>query len=257
MTNVSAANRYDLHEAVVKKDIAQIGRLLQNGADINQLGSRRHGYGSALHIAAREGYLDIARLLIDRGAEIDVLDRKDFTPLHNATWNGNLEMTKLLLDAGAEIEASTYDGDTPLTLAQNNNQAQVAAFIQAKLQPSATSEVTDNSVATNDTGVIDISGTYISETTAFGNSGKRFMKRKNGKQIILEQTGNAIIGVDDPRNPKINGTREGNTINFYIMKGNQITGTWEISADGTEMVGKWRTTGYGGGSGEWNLKRLQ
>ena len=190
MTNVSAAERYDLHEAVVKKDIAQIGKLLQKGADINQLGPRRHGYGSALHIAVREGYLDIAKLLIDRGAEIDVLDRKDFTPLHNATWNGNLEMTKLLLEAGADIEASTYDGDTPLSLAQNNDQAQVAAFIQAKQQPSATSEVKVESVATNDTGVIDISGTYISQITSDGNRLPSF-KIKN-PEIKLVQNGNEI-----------------------------------------------------------------
>ena len=83
--------------------------MLAKAADINQLGLRRHGHGSALHIAAREGHLEIASLLIDKGAEIDVLDRNDFTPLHNATWNGNLEMTKLLLDAGADIEASTLD----------------------------------------------------------------------------------------------------------------------------------------------------
>jgi hypothetical protein len=83
------------------------------------------------------------------------------------------------------------------------------------------------------------------------------MKKKNRKEITLEQTGNAISGVDSPKNPKINGTREGNTINFYIPLGNQIDGTWEINADATEMVGKWHTDGGGGASGKWNLKRLQ
>ena len=134
MTNVSAAKRYDLHEAVVKKDIAEIGKLSQKGSDINQLGSRRHGYGSALHIAAREGYLDIARLLIDSGANVDVRDHNDYTPLHNAAWNGNLDMVKFLIDAGADINAVNYSGDTVLSCAQDKHRPEVIQFLEDKLQ---------------------------------------------------------------------------------------------------------------------------
>jgi hypothetical protein len=262
MSNVSAAKRYDLHEAVVKNDIAQVRRLLQKGADINQLGLRRHGYGSALHIAVREGHLDIAKLLIDRGAEIDVLDRKDFTPLHNSAWNGNLEMTKLLLDAGADIEASTYDGDTPLSLAQNNDQPQVAEFIQAKLQPSVTSETKVESPSATDSEVIDVSGTYIAETTASGrgptHAMRRAFKNMNGKLIVLKQTGNTITGSVSSQFKWIEGTREGNIINFYgVLRGNQVIGSWEINADATNLEGKWYTNDASGASGIWNLTRVE
>jgi len=246
----AVAKDYDLHQAVLDKNIGMVKRLLNKGLYIDEIGSRKYGYGSALHLAVREGHLNIAKLLLDRGAQVDVLDPDDFTPLHNAAWNGNLDMAKLLLEAGADIEASTYDGDTPLSLAQNNDQAQVAEFIQAKLQPSA-----------------DISGTYISEIIFIRGHGLQkayfFMRKKNRKEITLEQTGNAISGVDGPKNPKINGTREGNTINFYILTpfhhwGNDIYGTWEINADATEMVGKWHTEdGMGGTWGKWNLKRIQ
>ena len=131
------AKQFSLHQAVLDNNITQVKTLLSKGAEIDQIGSRKYGYGSALHLAVREGHLDIARLLLDRGAQVDVLDPEDFTPLHNAAWNGYLEMTKLLLEAGADIEASTYDGDTPLSLAQNNNQPKVAEFIQVRLQASS------------------------------------------------------------------------------------------------------------------------
>ncbi len=257
MTNVSAAKRYDLHEAVVKKDIVQVRRLLQKGADINQLGPRRHGYGSALHIAIREDHQKIAKLLIDSGAEIDVLDRKDFTPLHNAAWNGNLEMTELLLDAGADIEASTYEGDTPLSLAQNNDQAQVAEFIQAKLQPSASNETKANSQTASDSTVIDITGTYVSERTY--HALPHTAGQKHGKIVILlEQHGNTITGTDSSGKADIRGTRKGDTIKIdfwapFWSYGADVV--WKVNADGTQLEGSWvdRHTGYG----KWNLTRIE
>ncbi len=261
-SSVSAVSKkFELHQAVIDKDISLVTRLLSKGAEINELGSRFFGNGSALHLAVREGYADIAKLLLDRGAEVDVLDPFDVTPLHNAAWNGNIDLFKLLLDAGADINASTYDGNTPLSLAQNNNQPKVAELIQAKIQaPSATRTKVESPVIA-DSRVIDISGTYIAETTADGGGPAiyimRVVKKMNGKLIVLKQTGNTITGsVSSQSNWRIKGTREGNIINFYIFVGNQIDGSWEINADATNLEGKWKTNGAGGASGIWNLTKI-
>ena len=49
--------------------------LLNNGADVNSRGD----YNSTpLHEAAESGSLDIARLLLSRGADVDVLDLDDW-----------------------------------------------------------------------------------------------------------------------------------------------------------------------------------
>jgi len=259
VSNVSAASKgFDLHQAVLDKNINLVKRLLSKGADINLIGPRKFGDGSALHLAIREGNVDIARLLIDRGADVDALDQNDFTPLHNAAWSGNLKLVKILLNAGANIKASTYDGDTPLSLAQNNDQARVAEFIQAKIQaPSATRTKVESPVIA-DSRVIDISGTYIAETTASGIwRASRIVKKMNGKLIVLKQTGNTITGSVSSQSNWIKGTREGNIINFYIFEGNQINGSWEINADATNLEGKWFTRGGGGAEGKWNLTRVE
>jgi len=262
-SSVSAVSKkFELHQAVIDKDISLVTRLLSKGAEINELGSRFFGNGSALHLAVREGYADIAKLLLDRGAEVDVLDPFDVTPLHNAAWNGNIDLFKLLLDAGADIEASTYDGNTPLSLAQNNNQPKVAELIQAKIQaPSATRTKVESPVIA-DSRVIDISGTYIAETTADGVgqaiSVMRIFKKMNGKLIVLKQTGNTITGSDSSQSNWIKGTREGNIINFYgfYIGGWTIDGSWEINADATNLEGKWNTDDGGGASGKWNLTKI-
>lgn len=120
-----------LHQAVYVNDIESVKSQLRNGADINQL--ERHFDGSALHWAARSDQQEMAQLLINSGATVDLRDLSDYTPLHNAAWNGNLGMVKLLLDAGADITARNYLGDTPLACAYRNNQVEVIQFIEGKL----------------------------------------------------------------------------------------------------------------------------
>lgn len=248
--NVPAGtNEYDLHQAVIDNNVQLVKRLLSKGKAIDVIGSRKYGYGSALHLAVREGHVEIAQVLIDRGAQVDVLDPDDFTPLHNAAWNGNLEMTNLLLDAGADINASTYDGDTPLKLAQNNDQAQVAEFILVKLQPSPTSEVKVESVATNDTGVIDVSGTYLVDVSGEPTfikhilSGARLEDRpvfemvQKGDQITVINSSAESAGFYGP----IIASLDGNTVN---MTWPDARGAMTIKPGGKELVG---TIVYTGG----------
>ena len=110
----------------------------------------------------------------------------------------------------------------------------------------------------NESG-IDVSGTYVSETTGSGtaNTAIKVIKKTDSKLIILKQAGNTITGTDSSNTIKINGTREGNIIKFFITRGNEIKGSWEINADATNLEGKWFTNGQGGASGIWNLTRVE
>lgn len=69
---------------------------------------------SPLMLAALHNQLEVAQVLIDRGAEIN---RKGWTPLHYAATKGHIVMMRLLLDNSAYIDAESPNGTTPLMMA--------------------------------------------------------------------------------------------------------------------------------------------
>lgn len=101
-----------LFTAVATNDIAEVEHLLDNGGNINY---RQHGT-FLIHKAVREASLDMVKLLIDRGAEIESVDAMQNTPLLIAVKSGSVEKLQFLLAQGANIEASNSDRNTPVLL---------------------------------------------------------------------------------------------------------------------------------------------
>ena len=110
-------------DAAMTGDLASVRTLLADGADVNA----PQGDGmTALHWAARAADADLARLLLEAGAEVDAATRIGaYTPLHLASEVGGREVVGLLLEAGAEQTATTADvgGATPLHLAAGAGEA--------------------------------------------------------------------------------------------------------------------------------------
>ena len=69
---------------------------------------------SALMIAALDGRVELAQLLIDKGAHVN---KTGWTPLHYAATNGHLDVMRLLLDRYAYIDAESPNSTTPLMMA--------------------------------------------------------------------------------------------------------------------------------------------
>ena len=76
--------------------------------------------------------LDVARLLIEHGAEVDARDEFGTTPLHAAVVRGSLDVVRLLIELGADIEAKSADGVTPLHVAAFYNLLGVARILIEK-----------------------------------------------------------------------------------------------------------------------------
>jgi ankyrin repeat protein len=72
------------------------------------------GGKTPLHYAARDGHLEMVRLLLDAGASIDDRDPNDITPLLLASSNDRVAVAKLLIERGADIQAIDWYGRTPL-----------------------------------------------------------------------------------------------------------------------------------------------
>lgn len=70
---------------------------------------------TALSLAAFEGDKEIARLLIDNGADVNMRDEWGETPLRSASVSGNLDLVDLLLDEGANVNDVGGDSRHPCT----------------------------------------------------------------------------------------------------------------------------------------------
>ncbi|XP_065677448.1 uncharacterized protein LOC101237623 isoform X1 [Hydra vulgaris] len=68
---------------------------------------------AALHIAAREGYLDTVKALVSIGANINICSAALYTPLHLAAINGNKDMVQYLLEHNAKINVFDHQNMTP------------------------------------------------------------------------------------------------------------------------------------------------
>jgi len=69
---------------------------------------------SPLQYAARDGRVDIATLLLDSGADINLTDANAITPLISAIVNNRIDLARLLIERGADIAAADWYGRTPL-----------------------------------------------------------------------------------------------------------------------------------------------
>lgn len=132
-----------LHEAIKKGDKRAVELLLEHGAEVNSTDT----VFTALHYAALKNQVEIARLLLDNGANVQAavsykalptqlanqlgINFRGLTPIHLAAHAGNAEMVELVHEKGADlnkkalisVDKDQYGqmqdkwGDTPLFLA--------------------------------------------------------------------------------------------------------------------------------------------
>jgi hypothetical protein len=104
---------YPLQAAILCADISVVRFLLDSGADVNLLSAYEQ---SPLHEAYKRP--EIAALLLDRGARINHQNRFGWTALHSAAENGFLDTARLFVQREADLELRTSKGETALDLAK-------------------------------------------------------------------------------------------------------------------------------------------
>jgi uncharacterized protein len=87
-------------------DIAKY--LVETGADVNAYGGTAGG--GPLHRAASDGHLEVARYLIGQGAALDVSE-PERNPLFGAIYGGHTAIAKLLIDSGIDTTVK-YTGES-------------------------------------------------------------------------------------------------------------------------------------------------
>ena len=123
-------NYYDnVARAAAQNDAGKVRRLVGSGSSPNQTDDQTR---TGLHVAAINGNLQIAAILIKAGAKTDVTDKLGNTPLHYAADRNQVEMAKLLLDLGAAPDPVNRNGMTPLMIAAGRGDLEIVTALLAK-----------------------------------------------------------------------------------------------------------------------------
>uniref|UniRef100_A0A8C2KEP5 Ankyrin 1, erythrocytic b n=1 Tax=Cyprinus carpio TaxID=7962 RepID=A0A8C2KEP5_CYPCA len=82
-----------------------------------------------LHVACKYGKVDVAELLLERGANPNAAGKNGLTPLHVAVHHNNLDVVKLLVSKGGSPHSTARNGYTALHIAAKQNQLEVASSL--------------------------------------------------------------------------------------------------------------------------------
>jgi ankyrin repeat protein len=102
--------------------------LILKGAEVN-LPSNNGFNVFPIHSAVAGNYVDIAKLLIENGANVNVKQQAGVTPLHSAAQNGNIDMLILLLEHGADLNVRMEGGKLPADLAREKGFDKIADLL--------------------------------------------------------------------------------------------------------------------------------
>ena len=98
--------------------------ICTHGEDVNA----DSGYhGTPLRAASIKGHIDVVRVLLDHGANVNTIDKRN-TPLRSAYVGGHLEIMRLLLEHGADVDAWDYS-DLLLNSASKKGRAEVVHLL--------------------------------------------------------------------------------------------------------------------------------
>ncbi|KAG6618821.1 TKL protein kinase [Phytophthora cinnamomi] len=128
-----------LHDAALRgqKEVAKLLSDLKAGVNI------ANGIGwTPLIIASQRGHVDITTLLLEKGVDVNMTTSGGRTALALAADEGHLEVVRLLLSHGADVNASDAENQTALMKAANRGNGEIVRLL---LDNGAAIDVTDSS----------------------------------------------------------------------------------------------------------------
>jgi ankyrin repeat protein len=102
--------------------------LLEYGANVNCIDKDRR---TPLHKAAQKGHREVVILLVDYGkANIKAVKKDVWTPLHEASFYGHLLVGEALLERGARKTVSSRRGELPIDLARKAHRSEMVSLLR-------------------------------------------------------------------------------------------------------------------------------
>jgi ankyrin repeat protein len=181
----------EVADAAMRRDAAEVRRLLQSGADVK---AAQADGATALHWAAYHGDASLASLLVDAGADVAAANRNGSTPLWLAASHGDAPMIEVLLEGGADANEPLPLGRRPLMLAARSGRVDaVRALLDRGADPNAKEDARGTSALMQaaDQGHADVVGVLIEHGADVAAASKPVLR--DGRTAALGKSG-------DPRN---------------------------------------------------------
>jgi ankyrin repeat protein len=136
---VSKGAKHDLLTAACFGLQDEVEKLLKEDPD--GLTKQYAGWTPLHGAAARGGQLEMIDFLLEKGANIEILDFSDWTPLMRGVWERKPKSVKKLLEKGANVNAKTKEGQTALEMAKEKDFGDVVEVVEEFLEKSEGAKV--------------------------------------------------------------------------------------------------------------------
>ena len=127
--NINYQDDCEDFELLEDSSLDRVKLLLKKGADVNMqnlLGE------TPLITASRRGNYEVVKLLIENGAKVDLQKNAGLSALMSASENGHCEVAKLLIENGAKVDMQDNDRWSALISASKNGHCEVAKLLIQK-----------------------------------------------------------------------------------------------------------------------------
>lgn len=121
-----------LHWAVDGANLDMIRWMLQDGCRVD-IKDETSGWTPLMRVAAVNGNVNVAKVLIHHGANVHTMDKEGKTTLMNAALNGFEALVKLLVKKGVSIKLRSEHGKTALDFARSFEHERVIQVLQEQL----------------------------------------------------------------------------------------------------------------------------
>ena len=128
LTQIGCMTSTQLGGAAKSGDLREVEALISKGADVNERGA--HGVSPLYEAIFYHAPLVIVQTLIDKGADVNRGFPDGTRPIHAAVDNNDADVVKLLLERGANITVVNGDGKTPLKMAEEKGYSTIARMIR-------------------------------------------------------------------------------------------------------------------------------
>ncbi|CAB1446833.1 unnamed protein product [Pleuronectes platessa] len=168
-------NRQGLDIEAARKEEERImlrdARQWLNSGQIQDIRHAKSG-GTALHVAAAKGYVEVLKLLIQTGYDVNIKDYDGWTPLHAAAHWGKEEACRILVENLCEMDLINKMGQTPFDVADED----VLGYLE-ELQKKQNLLMSEKK---------DVRKSPLIETTTTGDNNQSLKPLKSKETLLLE-----------------------------------------------------------------------